>query len=348
MIVSKKVRVGLIGCGRVARVHAQALTELDQTQLVAVCDIKEDRAKEYGEKFNVDYYLDYKEMLARDDIDAVQICTPHHLHKEMTVNAANAGKHVLTEKPMALSIEDIDAMIGAADRNGVTLGVIFQNRYNDSSLAVKEVIDSGKLGKILGARAFITWRRTDEYYKGSDWKGTWDKEGGGFLIDQAIHTIDLMQWMVGEVETIRATYGTHAHTYIDVDDVAEAYIRFTNGAEGCVYGNCFYAYDAPVYLEIVGENGRAEILGGFRGKAIITIGNEERIVTQREGKVLGKSYWGPSHIRQIEEFYTDLLAGRKPAIDGRVGKVANAMVLAMYESHRQGKPIDFQSFIGNK
>ncbi|MCK9222085.1 MAG: Gfo/Idh/MocA family oxidoreductase [Limnochordia bacterium] len=347
--MGQKVRVGLIGCGRVANVHARALNELEQTELVAVCDIKEDRAKDFTVKYNCkDYYLDYKEMLARDDIDAVEICTPHHLHKDMAIDAANAGKHILTEKPMALSVADADAMIEAAEKNGVTLGVIFQNRYNDASVAVKEAIDSNKLGKILGARAFITWKRTDEYYKGSDWKGTWDKEGGGFLIDQAIHTIDLMQWLVGDVETIRATYATHAHDYIKVDDVAEAYIKFGNGAQGCLYGNCFYAYDAPVYLEIVGENGIAEVIGSYKGKAVIKVDNRETTITQKEGLVLGKSYWGPSHIRQIEEYYTDLLAGRKPVIDGKAGKVAMAMVLAMYESHRQGKPIDFQSFLNSR
>ena len=126
-------------------------------------------------------------------------------------------------------------------------------------MAIKETIDSGKLGAIRGARAFITWDRSDDYYKQSDWKGTWDKEGGGVLIDQAIHTIDLMQWFVGEVESIRATYDTRAHEYIDVDDVAEAYIKFKNGAIACVYANCFYVYDAPIYLEIVGtEEGRAD------------------------------------------------------------------------------------------
>lgn len=335
---SRVVRVGLVGCGRVARVHAEALAAAEQTQLVAVADVKEDRAQTFAEKYGAEAYTDWTKMLERDDIDAIQICTPHYLHAEMTIAAANAGKHVLTEKPMAISVEQADAMIEAAKRNNVTLGVIFQNRYNDASVAIKEAIDSGRLGEIKGARAFITWNRSDDYYKQSDWKGTWDKEGGGVLIDQAIHTIDLMQWFVGEVDSIRATYETRAHDFIDVDDVAEAFIKFKNGAIACLYANCFYVYDAPIYLEIVGTEGRVELIGS---EATIHVGNERLIVKQAADKIVGKDYWGSSHKRQIIDFYSNILNGERPFIDGEAGKVAMEMVLAMYESARTGRTVHF-------
>ncbi|NLV91387.1 MAG: Gfo/Idh/MocA family oxidoreductase [Firmicutes bacterium] len=337
----EKVRVALIGCGRVASVHADALRALDTTELVACVDIRRERAENFSEMYTdgkAQVFTDYKEALALDNVDAVQICLPHHLHAPVTIDALNAGKHVLTEKPMAITVEDMDAMIEAAEKNNKTLGVIFQNRYNDSTVAVKEAIDSGKLGKIIGARAFVTWKRTDEYYSQSDWKGTWDKEGGGTLIDQAIHTIDLMHYLIGMPTEISASYFTRDHELIDVDDVAEALIRFDNGAKACLYANCYYVYDAPIYLEIVGEKGRAEIRAD---KADIYIGNTHTHVEPTIEPTTGKTYWGASHSRQIANYYESLLAGKTPDIDGRKGKVAAAMVLAMYESARSGETIKF-------
>ena len=232
---------------------------------------------------------------------------------------------MLTEKPMAITVEDMEAMIRTADECGRTLGVIFQNRYNDASQAVKKVVEEGKLGAILGTRAFITWRRTDEYYSESDWKGTWDKEGGGVLIDQAIHTIDLMQWLVGEVDYLEARYDTRAHEKIDVDDVAEAHIVFKNGAIGCVYANCNYSYDAPIFLELHGEKGIAHIIGD---KAIINVGNKTTTVEQQADESSGLRYcFSHAAIRIISgnsrrSEADDRWPGRQTAVD---------MVLAMYD-----------------
>ncbi|NMB45091.1 MAG: Gfo/Idh/MocA family oxidoreductase [Firmicutes bacterium] len=334
----KKTRVALIGCGRVANVHAQALVALEETELVAVVDIKPDRAEDFSRRYGGKAYTDYREVLKLSDVDAVEIATPHHTHAEIAIAALKAGKDVLTEKPMAISVPDMEAMIQTAKDTGRTLGVIFQNRYNDASQAVKQVIEDGELGAIKGTRAVITWRRSDEYYTESDWKGTWDKEGGGVLIDQAIHTIDLMQWFVGEVDYLEARYDTRAHDIIDVDDVAEAHIVFKNGAIGCLYASCNYSFDAPIFLEIHGEKGIAHIIGD---KAIITIGNKTVTVEQQADESTGLRYWGFSHKRQIRDHYRALQAGKQPFIDGRVGKTAVDMVLAMYESSRRQAPIYF-------
>ena len=174
------------------KVHFAATTTNPSAQLIAVCDIKEDRAQSASAKYGVPYYTDYEEALALGP-DIIHVCTPHHNHAEIAIAAAKRGIHILTEKPMAVTLHDADRMIRAAEDNKVTLGVIFQNRYNPSSLAIKEAVTSGALGKVLGGRLFVTWLRDDEYYSKSDWKGTWDMEGGGVLIDQAIHTMDLMQ-----------------------------------------------------------------------------------------------------------------------------------------------------------
>ncbi|MCL4514955.1 MAG: Gfo/Idh/MocA family oxidoreductase [Firmicutes bacterium] len=336
----RKLKVALVGCGRVSSVHAAALHKLDETELAVAVDVKADRAKETAETYGCRWTTDYREVLKDKEIDAVEICTPHYLHAEMAIAAARAGKHILTEKPMALSVADANAMIKAADENGVALGVIFQNRYNEASQAVKRAIERGELGTLRGTRAFLTWDRSDDYYRDSDWKGTWDKEGGGVLIDQAIHTIDQMQWLVGEVDFIQATYSTRAHDFIKVDDVAEAYLKFKNGAVGCLYANCFYTYDADVFLEVQGDKGVAQIL---KDVARIKIGNETRIVEPTtDNPTLGKGYWGMSHSRQIEKFYRALLRGEKPEIDGHAGKAAMQIVLAMYESARRGEPVYFK------
>ncbi len=339
-----QVNVALIGCGRVAEVHAKALCALPQTNLAAVVDVKPERAERFGKVYNnrARVLTDYHEALADPEIDAVEICTPHYLHPEIAINAVRAGKHVLTEKPMAISVAAADEMIAEAKKAQVKLGVIFQNRYNDASVAVKDAIEDGRLGKLLGSRLFLTWNRSDDYYRGSDWKGTWDKEGGGVLIDQAIHTMDLMQWFMGDIDQIEAKYYTRAHDYISVDDVAEGTLKFANGAVGFIYANCAYPYDAPIFLEVYGQKGLAQIHGDV---ATITVGNETTTVVQTADKDVGKRYWGFSHQRQISCFYQDLLAGKEPFLNGEAGKTAMAMVLAMYHSSRSNEKIDFQRFL---
>jgi predicted dehydrogenase len=341
--VKNQVNVALIGCGRVASVHAKALCELPETKLAAVVDIKPERAEEFGKLYNCDkVFTDYKEVLADPQIDAVQICTPHYLHAEMAVNAARAGKHILTEKPMAISVADADKMIQEAKKANVKLGVIFQNRYNDASLAIKQAIEEGRLGKLLGSRMFLTWDRSDDYYKQSDWKGTWDKEGGGVLIDQAIHSMDLMQWFMGEISEVEAKYYTRAHEYIQVDDVAEGTLKFGNGAVGFIYATCAYPYNAPVFLEVYGEKGVAQLHGDV---GTIKIGNQTTTIVEQVDEIVGKRYWGVSHQKQIRSFYQDVLADKNPQIDGEAGKIAMALVLAMYHSSRSNEKVDFKRFL---
>jgi UDP-N-acetyl-2-amino-2-deoxyglucuronate dehydrogenase len=344
--MKKQVKVALIGCGRVASVHAQALSKLPHTELSAVVDIKPDRAEKFSELYDCNNVLtDYKEALADPEIDAVEICTPHYLHAPIAIDAARAGKHILTEKPMAISVLDADAMIHEAEKAGVKLGVIFQNRYNDASMAIKEAIDQGKLGKLLGTRMFLTWNRSDEYYKGSDWKGTWDKEGGGVLIDQAIHTMDLMQWFMGDIAEVEAKYYTRAHDFIQVDDVAEGTLKFANGAVGFIYANCAYPYDAPIFLEVYGDKGLAQLHGDV---ATIKIGNKTTTVVQQSDGIVGKRYWGFGHKLQISDFYEGVLQDLAPQIDGLGGKTAMAMVLAMYHSARSDAKVDFKRFLAGQ
>lgn len=328
------LKVAIIGCGNVSKVHFAATAANPQAVLVAACDVKPDRAKAYGEQYSIPYYTDFHEVLDLQP-DVIHVCTPHHTHAEIAIAAANKGIHVLTEKPMAVSLADADRMIAAAEQNGIYFGVIFQNRYNPSSVAVKQLVEQGRLGKLLGARMFVTWYRPDEYYSLSDWKGTWDKEGGGVLIDQAIHTIDLMQWIVGDIESLEASMDNRTHDTIDVEDVAEATVYFKNGVIGSLYAVNYFTYDADVLLEIHGKKGVARI---EKDTATITLtGQEPQIVRPHdEEKAVGKSYWGVSHKIQIDKFYQAVINKTPLEIDGHEGRHALEIVRSIYYSGGQG------------
>lgn len=330
-----QLNVAVIGCGNVSVVHLEPVVESKVAKLIAVCDIKPERAKKAGEKYGVPWYIDFQDVLDLNP-DVIHICTPHNTHAAITIAAVKKGIHVLTEKPMAVSLEDADAMIEAAQENGVKLGVIFQNRYNASSQALYEAVQSGKLGKIKGCRMFVTWDRSDEYYSHSDWKGTWDQEGGGVLIDQAIHTMDLMQWVMGDIDYLKASIDNRNHSLIDVEDVAEATIFFKNGAIGSLYACNYYTYDAHVFLEVHGEKGIARV---EKDTALIRIQGEDDVIVTPEGdspSSPGKSYWGVNHRTQIEQFYNAVINNSEVDIHGQAGRKALELVRAIYYSGSHG------------
>ena len=177
-----KLRVGLIGCGRISQMHAIPISLRDDVEFVAVCDNKEDRAIEMAKQYNCAHYTDYQNMFDNEQLDVIHICLPHNLHAPVAIEAANRKIHVLTEKPMSITLEDAGEMINKAKENNVTLGVIFQTRYNQASQLIKSMLENGELGNIKAGKASVTWDRSDQYYQESDWKGTWDKEGGGVII----------------------------------------------------------------------------------------------------------------------------------------------------------------------
>lgn len=340
--MERKIGVALVGCGRIAPLHAHALKELPFTELVMTMDIIGQRAEAMAQEYGGEATADFQQVLANPKVEAVEICTPHYTHARLVLAALEAGKHVLVEKPMATNVEDAKEMIATAKRKGLQLGVIFQNRYNDASRAVKEVIEKGELGQILAARAFLTWHRSDEYYKLDPWRGTWAQEGGGVLINQAIHTLDLMQWLMGKIQTVSASCRRWGHPHIEVEDTAEAYFRFANGALGCFYANNCYPTDEPIFFEVTGEKGKAQIVAD---RATITIDGDTREVKPQAESVTHPAYWGRGHQTQLAHYYQSLLKGEDVEIDGSSGMVGMAMVLAMYASSATGAEIDFQQFI---
>lgn len=332
----KKLRAGIIGCGNIFPMHAVSSELSGLAEVVAVCDVKEDRAKRAAERHKCAYYLDYKQMIDEANLDVVHVCTPHYLHEPMVVYAAEAGKHVITEKPMSITVEEAERMIKASEDNKIVFGVIFQNRYNPGSQLLKEELTSGRLGKVLGARCQVTWQRTDEYYSKSDWKGTWDKEGGGVLIDQAIHTLDLMRWLINEeVDYINAHIENRTHKLIDVEDVGEGVITFKNGVKASFYAINYHCYDAPVEIEIVCENGIARMYGDkgtitYHDGTIVSRDNDNReSIDYGEGV---KSYWGVCHSKQIKAYYESVIHGNELYIDGYNALKTQKMVAGIYES----------------
>ena len=370
----KRFGVGVIGCGAIFIVHAYPLYRMEETEIKAVCDIKPEALKAASELFRCDGYSDYRELLKRDDIDVVHILTPHYLHAPMAIAAMNAGRHVLTEKPMAISMDQARAMIGAAQQSGVTLGVISQNRYNAASVAIKNALADGSLGKVVGQRVVLSWTKPAEYYRRSDWHGTWDKEGGSLMIDQAIHVMDLARWFIDdEIESVQASMANRDHPEIETEDTAEGLITYRSGVKSVFYATNNFSYNAPVVVETQCENGTA--LMEF-DRAVITYKNGQELtvindptetfdeaeykgffneessqVAMRTLKEWGvimlpvtwkapKSYWGVTHIKQIENFYSSLAQGVQPDITADVAIKTQELIMAIYQSAREGRTVE--------
>lgn len=337
----KKLRVAVIGCGCIFTMHATPILHMSGVELVGVCDIKKDRADTAAKKCNTTAYYDYKELIEKAKPDIVHVCIPHYLHPVVSKYALEHGVNVLSEKPMSIRYEDGEACVQAAKAHGVNYGVIFQCRYNDASQAVKKELASGKLGKILSARSTLTWYRPDSYYKNSDWKGTWDKEGGGVIIDQAIHSMDLVNWFIdSKPVSVYASYANRGHKIMEVEDSAEGLVTYENGVRYGFYAMNNYACDDPIEIRLCCENGKVVLT---YDDAWITYNNGAQLhVRQGEDSITyenGKDYWGFRHAVQIAEFYASVREGRPPEISGEEALKIQKIVCAYYESGKTGKPV---------
>lgn len=329
----KSFRSAVIGCGNISRRHTEALTESSRAELVAVCDIREDRAAAAGEKFGVPYYTDYRDVLAREDIDCIHICTPHYLHAPIAIAAFAAGKHVFTEKPMATTPEDAEAMIRAAEAAGKYLGVCFQNRYKFINAKLRELVLSGAYGKPVGGKGIVTWFRDPAYYTDSGWRGSFETEGGGVLINQSIHTLDLLIWTLGDPTAIRANCGIFSElleNVIEVEDTATAHLRFDNGATALFFASNAWKNNAAVQFEIQCENA---LLTATEDELIIAHADKrcERIVDTTP-KTDDTSYWGNCHSIIIEDFYAAIAEDRPFAVDGKEGIRALHVIDGIYKA----------------
>lgn len=337
-------RFGIVGAGLIAPTHCRAIRSLPNAELAACCDLDRSKAEKLAAEHGIpSTYTDYRELLARPDIDVVEVVTWSGLHAEIGCAAAAAGKHVLCTKPIDIQLERIDALIAACRAAGVKLGATHQFRSYPAYLRLKQAIEDGRLGRLLMGCGVVKWWRSQEYYDSAAWRGTWELDGGGALMNQAIHYVDLLTWLMGPPESLRGYVDTFSHA-IEVEDCASAAICWKSGALGSFLGaTCTYK-GLPARIEIHGERGNVVVEGeeialwDVDGEPIET-GSAGR------GSVHGPGGSGEAGVRahaaQIGDFLTAIDEDREPAINGEEARRAVELILGIYRSARSGESVRF-------
>jgi predicted dehydrogenase len=354
------LKTAIVGCVKVGHLHAKALSRAPESVFVAACGRDLAHTQQFAALYNVKAYSDVEEMIASEGVQALTICTPHPLHALHAIKAAKAGVHVLIEKPLASSLEDCDAILNAAKEHGVKVGVISQRRFYAPCARVKKAIEDGKVGRpILGSVAMYGWR-DEAYYRSDPWRGSWQSEGGGVLVNQAPHQLDLLQWYMGEIDEIFGFWANLNHPYIEVEDTAVAVLRFKNGALGnivvsnsqnpALYGRV-YVHGSNGASIGVQTDGGAMFIAGMSSiteppiNDLWTVPGEEELLKkwQKEDSDFFLSinpieYY---HQLQISEFLKAVMAGRDSAVPGEEGRKTVEIFEALYRSERDQKPIKF-------
>ncbi len=337
---SALLRFGLIGCGRVSPRHVQSIAELPDARLVAVADVVPTRTQRVANETGADCYDDYRRMLERRDIDLVNICTPSGLHAEMTIQALTAGKHVIVEKSMALTLSDADRMIAAARAAGRKLCVVLQNRYNPPMQDLRRAVDQGRLGRLLLGNATVRWYRPQEYYE-DGWHGTWAMDGGA-LMNQSIHHIDALQWLMGDVASVFAFTGTLAHQ-MEAEDTGVVALRFTSGALGSIEASTItFPENLEGSVAIFGERGSVKVGGTALNRKVfwkIEGDMQHEINLLVRDQVDPPSVYGTSHKAVIADMAQAIREDREPRTNAAEARRSVALVLAIYQSARQGCPV---------
>ena len=317
------VGFGVIGLGMGA-VRARFISETEGARLVAVAELDEERGRKAAAEYGIDWYRDYRQLLDRDDIDVITVMTPSGTHADFAIAAAEAGKHVITTKPVEVSLERADRMIAACREAGVILAVDFEARYMADNVRVKQAVDEGRLGRMILGEVRLKWFRNDAYYEG--WHGTWALDGGGSLINQSVHQIDLLGWYMGEVESVQGQIGVFNHD-IESEDLGMAMLRFKNGAVGTILGTTTCPVTIPAGVELHGTQG-----------LVITAGNKvDTWHVPDESADDPFPYEGPRNV--IEDMVNLVRDGGTPRITGEEAKKSLALILAIYESSRTGQAV---------
>lgn len=334
---------GLIGCGVISSVHFEAIERLENVRLVATCDVVPERARQSAERHGAEaWYADLNELLARDDIDYVHITTPSSHHHVASIAASRAGKHSFVTKPMDVTLDSIDAMIDAAEACGVKLAGVHQFRSYGSYLALKNAVDEGRLGEIYYGNAFVPWWRAQDYYTGH-WQGTWEWDGGGALMNQSVHWVDLLLWVMGDVARVGGVAATRAHD-METEDIGSAVIEFRSGAHGLLQGTT---------LTYKGMDSRLEVHGS-RGNVVITadrishwdVAGEPSLAeapalaeTSAADPRAGLSDGVEAHVDQVGAFLRWLEGAGEPVVGPQDARRAVELILAVYESQRTGQMV---------
>ena len=336
----KTFRISLVGCGRISRNHVDAISRIDGLEIVAVSDESADNAKAVADPLGIPWFTSYEKMLADVESDVVSICTPSSLHPVQGVIAANSGRHVVTEKPMAISLKAADELVHACDSNHVHLFVVKQNRLNEPVKMLKKAVDDGRFGRLYMASCTVFWARPQDYYDQAPWRGTWEFDGGAFM-NQASHYVDLIQWLMGPVESVMAKTATLARK-IETEDTGVAVLRFRSGALGVIEVTMLtYPKNMEGSITLLGEKGTAKIGGTAVNKVehweFADPGPDDDRIRAMDSHP--PSVYGYGH----EGYYRNVLAvlrgDAKPETDGRAGRKSLELILGIYESARTGRDV---------
>lgn len=340
------VRTGLVGCGKIALTHIAALNEVSEADFVACCDVDESRAKAIAEQYGVpNVFADAGEMVRSGKVDAILVCTPHPFHAPVVIAAAEAGVHSLCEKPISVGLAEADSMVAAAEKAGVNFGVIFQRRFWPAAQRIRKAIDDGKLGALtFGETSSRLWRGPD-YYGSDPWRGKWATEGGGVLMNQAVHMIDMFQWFMGPAVEVFGRHATLKHgAYIDVEDTVAATVVFANGALGIIQAGTSYYPPTGFRVSVHGDAGpvisvweNPESTQGVND--VWTIPGEEAARADWEAEDKEKPGFPLFHQLQIQDFLQSIVEHRPPAVTGAEAVRSLEIIQAIYQSTRTGQPI---------
>ena len=339
---------GIIGCGMISRFHARAIGDIRGAKLVACFDNIPRAADKLAEETGCTAYHDLKDMLADPAVDIVTIGTPSGAHMEPAIAAARAGKHVIVEKPLEVTLRRCDRIIEECEKTGVTLSTIFPSRFHDSSVELRKAMDQGRFGRLTVGDAIVKWYRPQSYYDSGAWRGTWALDGGGALMNQAIHSVDLLIWLMGPPVEVRARFGLLAHERIEVEDVAQATLEFENGAIGMIEASTAIYPGYLKHIEIHGSEGSAIteeediVKWDFAKKRK----SDEKITAAMAGRKSGGGgaadpaaigYHG--HTRQFQDVLNAIKKGTKPLVDGPEGRRSVELILAIYKAAETGKAV---------
>jgi UDP-N-acetyl-2-amino-2-deoxyglucuronate dehydrogenase len=336
----RKFDIAVVGCGRISKNHFEAIGQTEGLRLSAVCDTDEGRAREAGEAHGVPWFTGFEDLLRDAPCDIVAICTPSGLHAPQGVLAARAGKHVMSEKPMATSLAAADQLVEACDAAGVRLFVVKQNRLNPPIQLLRRAIDKGRFGRIYVANVTVRWQRPQEYYDAAPWRGTWEFDGGA-IMNQASHYVDLIQWLVGPVESVIAKTATQARK-IEAEDSGAAVLKFRSGALGVIEVNVLtYPRNLEGSLTILGERGSVKIGGTAVNKVehwqFAEYDDDDKLVESVNTNP--PNVYGFGHLGYYGNVLAVLRGEGRPDTDGRAGRKSLELILAIYESARTGQTV---------
>jgi len=356
----KKFRTAIIGCGKVGNFHAHAYTQSPYSEFVAVCSRNAENAQRLADKYGVKAYTDIETMIRESQVEVVSICTPHRAHAASAIKAADCGVHILCEKPLATKLKDCDAIIEAAERNHVQLGTICQRRFYEPCMRVHKAIEDGKIGKPIIGTAFMHSWRDEAYYNSDPWRGTWDGEGGGAMVSQSSHLLDMLLWFMGDVDEVYGVWKNFNHPYIEVEDTAVAVIKFKSGALGNIIVSNSQNPGLYGKVHVFGDNGASIGVQTDGGSMFIagmtsiteppfndlwTIKGEEDM--PEKWKAEDEEFFNSIdftyhyHIVQINDFLLSIIEGRKPLVDGYDGRKCTELFEAVFRSTETNSVIKF-------